>query len=155
MLDKHPRIQTILAILLAIPAAWAISILFLLGLAFYTGTAHAQKPAASTASSAGTQIHCTPHKTILGFTWGWDCGAEGGPAVTTIKLYSPDPSHFWCDGPGHECKGTGEAQMQVNGDGLAAFGKAQRLRLALDCTLAPGSAIASCKVATDAIGGQK
>lgn len=154
MLDKHPRLQTILAILLAFPIAWLISIIALIAMAFYTGTAHAQEPATIPASSAEMQIHCTPHKTILGLTWGWDCTAAGGPAVTTIKLYSPDPSHFWCNSAGRECKGAGTAQMQINGDGLAQFNDAQRLRLALDCDLAPGSATAACKVATDASGGQ-
>jgi len=151
MLDKHPRLQTLVAVLLAIPVAWAIWIAILLALALYTGTVHAQEPAPT---GQGVRIDCTEHRTILGLHWGWDCTATGGPDTTTLQLTEPEPSKFWCSHELRECKGSGKAQLRINDSALAAFDHAQRLRLSLDCALRPHEPTAECAIATVATGEQ-
>lgn len=139
MLDKHPKLQTLVAVLLAIPAAWLLAVAVLLALALYTGTVHAADAAPRTGD-----VRCVPHKTFFGFSWGWDCHVPGKVAILTVDQ---SPAVVWCDDTDTECKSAGTARLKINNDALSGLTTAQQFDIAMRCTTTPGSVWADCQIA--------
>jgi hypothetical protein len=123
--------------LLPAPAGWLFSILLLVfAAAMCIPAAHASQP----------DYTCTPHKTILGFAWGWDCHVPQYTSTLTLKT---DSSTIWCSqsGAGQECKTATQGTLKINDDALDGLINARRFDLAMRCTTTPHNPEAHCEIA--------
>ncbi|MDY0331133.1 MAG: hypothetical protein RBR52_11655 [Thiomonas sp.] len=143
-----PALEWLGAGALAIVTAWLLIIftIFII-LPLFTTTAHADEIGGTVVSAAGPaqDYACTPHKTFLGFTWGWDCHV---PLYTNTLTLTTAPTNIWCDGHGADtrCKTAADGTLRINKDGLAGLTQARHFDLALHCTTTPGNPEAQCKV---------
>jgi hypothetical protein len=92
-------------------------------------------------------LTCKQHKNFFGLQDGWDCKAGAG--TDTLVIHSK-PAAAWCSQGGDECKATGRAKVEIDGDALAELSRAQSFELAMRCTTKPGGAAANCEWAEKA-----